>query len=85
LRGGREMADTRNFVTLVKQMRAKWGTKYGISITLAPDYWYLRWFDAKAMEARYELNFSMLSHVSRRSFSNAKVSVDFFGFMAYGK
>ncbi|KAL3418772.1 hypothetical protein PVAG01_08993 [Phlyctema vagabunda] len=62
-RGGREMADTRNFVTLVKQMRAKWGDKYGISLTLAPDYWYLRWFDAKAMEP----------------------SVDFFGFMAYGK
>jgi hypothetical protein len=53
------MADTRNFVTLVKQMRAKWGDKYGISLTLAPDYWYLRWFDAKAMEARYVLSSCM--------------------------
>jgi len=31
-------------------MRASYGTRYGISLTLAPDYWYLRWFDAKAME-----------------------------------
>lgn len=32
-------------------MRARFGSRYGISLTLAPDYWYLRWFDAKAMEA----------------------------------
>ncbi|KAL2070912.1 hypothetical protein VTL71DRAFT_13938 [Oculimacula yallundae] len=50
-RGGREMTDTRNFVSLVKEMRAAFGQKYGISLTLAPDYWYLRWFDAKAMES----------------------------------
>jgi hypothetical protein len=31
-------------------MRAAYGSNYGISLTLAPDYWYLRWFDAKAME-----------------------------------
>lgn len=31
-------------------MRAAYGTRFGISVTLAPDYWYLRWFDAKAME-----------------------------------
>ncbi|KAH7304503.1 glycoside hydrolase superfamily [Rhexocercosporidium sp. MPI-PUGE-AT-0058] len=50
-RGGREMTDTRNFATLVREMRAAWGQNYGISVTLAPDYWYLRWFDAKAMES----------------------------------
>ena len=44
-------------------MRAAFGTKYGLGVTLAPDYWYLRYFDAKAMES----------------------SVDWFGFMAYGK
>lgn len=49
-RGGRKLADTRNFAMLVREMRAAYGTKYGISLTLAPDYWYLRWFDAKAME-----------------------------------
>ncbi|KAH7202713.1 glycoside hydrolase superfamily [Fusarium redolens] len=49
-RGGRKLADTRNLSMLLKEMRAAYGSKYGISLTLAPDYWYLRWFDAKAME-----------------------------------
>jgi chitinase len=31
-------------------MRAAFGTTYGISLTLAPDYWYLRWFDAISMQ-----------------------------------
>ncbi|KAL8664295.1 MAG: hypothetical protein Q9168_007930 [Polycauliona sp. 1 TL-2023] len=48
-RGGTR-ADIPNFVTLVKDMRAAFGTTYGLSLTLAPDYWYLRFFDAKAME-----------------------------------
>jgi chitinase len=49
-RGGNKLADTRNLPLLVKEMRAAFGTAYGISVTLAPDYWYLRWFDAKAIE-----------------------------------
>ncbi|KAK7438834.1 hypothetical protein Landi51_11481 [Colletotrichum acutatum] len=49
-RGGRKLEDTRNFAMLLREMRAAYGDKYGISLTLAPDYWYLRWFDAKAME-----------------------------------
>ncbi|KAH6991732.1 oviduct-specific glycoprotein [Fusarium venenatum] len=49
-RGGNKLADTRNLVALVREMRAAFGQSYGISLTLAPDYWYLRWFDAKAME-----------------------------------
>lgn len=46
--GGR--ADTENYVALVKDMRAAFGSQFGISLTLAPDYWYLRGFDAKAMK-----------------------------------
>ena len=61
-RGGNE-ADTANLVSLVKEMRAAFGRTYGISMAIAPDYWYLRHFDAKAMES----------------------SLDYFGFMAYGK
>ncbi|ETS74683.1 hypothetical protein PFICI_13167 [Pestalotiopsis fici W106-1] len=53
-RGGRKLDDTRNLSLLVKEMRAAYGTAYGISLTLAPDYWYLRWFDAKAMEANVD-------------------------------
>ncbi|KAH8764925.1 glycoside hydrolase superfamily [Diaporthe sp. PMI_573] len=49
-RGGKTLADTRNFAQLVLEMRASYGNRYGISLTLGPDYWYLRWFDAKAME-----------------------------------
>jgi chitinase len=31
-------------------MRAAYGSKYGISLTLAPNYWYLRYLDAEAMQ-----------------------------------
>lgn len=48
-RGGKR-EDTANLVSLVQEMRASFGTEYGISMALAPDYWYLRYFDAKAME-----------------------------------
>ncbi|OQO00802.1 hypothetical protein B0A48_13489 [Cryoendolithus antarcticus] len=48
-RGG-QRADTQNFLALVKEMRASFGSQYGISLTLAPDYWYLRGFAAKEME-----------------------------------
>ncbi|KAL8692314.1 MAG: hypothetical protein Q9218_002631 [Villophora microphyllina] len=48
-RGGSDI-DTANFVSLVTEMRTAFGTKYGISLTLPPDYWYLRGFDPKAME-----------------------------------
>lgn len=48
-RGGKR-EDTANLVSLVQEMRANFGTEYGISMALAPDYWYLRYFDAKAME-----------------------------------
>ncbi|KUI70476.1 putative chitinase 3 [Cytospora mali] len=49
-RGGNP-ADTANLVLLTQEMRAAFGTNFGISMTLAPDYWYLRYFDAKAMES----------------------------------
>ncbi|KAM7214561.1 Glycoside hydrolase superfamily, partial [Rhypophila decipiens] len=48
-RGGTKK-DTANLVLLVKEMRASLGTAYGISMALAPDIWYLRHFDAAAME-----------------------------------
>ena len=50
LRGGAP-GDTANLVLLVQEMRAAFGSAYGISLTLAPDYWYLRYFDAKGMES----------------------------------
>jgi chitinase len=49
-RGG-ETADTQNFVTLLKEMRAYWGTTYGISATIPSSYWYMRWFNLQDMSA----------------------------------
>ena len=48
-RGG-QAADTENYVALVQEMRTSFGSNYGISLTLAPDYWYLRGFDAISMQ-----------------------------------
>ncbi|KAF2008423.1 glycoside hydrolase family 18 protein [Aaosphaeria arxii CBS 175.79] len=48
-RGGKDV-DIENFVTLLKELRAAWGTKYGLSATLPSSYWYLRWFDLKGLE-----------------------------------
>ncbi|KAK5989970.1 Acidic mammalian chitinase [Cladobotryum mycophilum] len=42
--------DTQNFVLLVQEMHAAFKGQYGLSLTLAPDYWYLRNFDAIAMQ-----------------------------------
>ncbi|KAK6429838.1 hypothetical protein LTR95_014010 [Oleoguttula sp. CCFEE 5521] len=48
-RGG-QRADTQNYLDLVKDMHTAFNGQYGISLTLAPDYWYLRGFAAKEME-----------------------------------
>ncbi|MCJ1479344.1 hypothetical protein MMC13_008029 [Lambiella insularis] len=49
VRGG-QPEDTENLVSLVKEMRAAFGTNYGLSSILAPDYGYLRRMDPKGME-----------------------------------
>jgi chitinase len=52
-RGGTD-DDTGNFVSLVQEMRDAFdhlgNTDWDISVALAPDYWYMRYFDAKGME-----------------------------------
>jgi chitinase len=48
-RGGRP-GDADNLVLLVKEMKAAFAGRFGLSLTLAPDYWYLRGFKPKAME-----------------------------------
>ncbi|QKD48531.2 uncharacterized protein FOBCDRAFT_236188 [Fusarium oxysporum Fo47] len=48
-RGGRK-EDTDNYVSLLKDMRAAFGSKYGISIAIPTSYWYLRWFKPKEIE-----------------------------------
>lgn len=43
-RGGKK-ADRANYVTLAKEMKAAFGNKYGISMTLPTSFWYLQHFD----------------------------------------
>ncbi|RWA12354.1 hypothetical protein EKO27_g2735 [Xylaria grammica] len=48
-RGGIQ-EDTDNYVSLVKELRDRLGTRFGISIAIPTSYWYLRWFKPKQME-----------------------------------
>lgn len=43
-RGGKSQ-DAANYVSLAGELRAAFGTKYGISMTLPTSYWYLQHFD----------------------------------------
>ncbi|KFA82003.1 hypothetical protein S40288_07998 [Stachybotrys chartarum IBT 40288] len=42
-RGGRP-EDTANYVSLIREMREVFGTRFGISMAIPTSYWYLRWF-----------------------------------------
>ncbi|KAG8360039.1 hypothetical protein FVEN_g2141 [Fusarium venenatum] len=59
-RGG-SRADIANFVSLLRDMKKAWGDKYGISLTLAPDYWYLRYFDVAGL-APYVDHFGFMAY-----------------------
>ncbi|ROT42462.1 hypothetical protein SODALDRAFT_16059 [Sodiomyces alkalinus F11] len=48
-RGGRP-DDTENLVTLCREMRQAFGTRYGLSIAIPASYWYLRHFDVGAIQ-----------------------------------
>jgi chitinase len=48
-RGG-EKGDGDNLVLLLREMKQAFGSKFGISLTIAPDYWYLRGFKPSAMQ-----------------------------------
>ncbi|KAL5319960.1 hypothetical protein ACEPPN_013019 [Leptodophora sp. 'Broadleaf-Isolate-01'] len=49
-RGGNK-ADTANYVTFCKELRAAFGKKYGITITLPTSYWYLQHFDLPGVQS----------------------------------
>ncbi|KAL2066089.1 hypothetical protein VTL71DRAFT_2160 [Oculimacula yallundae] len=59
-RGG-ATADTANYVALVKAMRAAFGTKYGITVTLPTSYWYLQHFDLVGMQSSVDW-FNLMSY-----------------------
>jgi chitinase len=49
-RGGAS-GDRENYVTLAKELRAAFGSKYSISMTLPTSYWYLQHFDLPGIQA----------------------------------
>jgi hypothetical protein len=59
-RGGAE-GDKANYVALVAQMRAAFGSKYGITVTLPTSYWYLQHFDLKGLQPNVDW-FNLMSY-----------------------
>ncbi|KAF9888495.1 hypothetical protein FE257_008602 [Aspergillus nanangensis] len=52
-RGGKS-ADTANYVTLLREMREAFGSRYGISAAIPASFWYLRWFDVNGMQSHLD-------------------------------
>ena len=48
-RGGKSQ-DTANYVSLAAELKAAFGSKYGISMTLPTSYWYLQHFDLPGIQ-----------------------------------
>lgn len=59
-RGGVQ-ADSENYVALVKEMKAAFGGKYGISMTLPTSYWYLQHFDLAGIQPHVDW-FNLMSY-----------------------
>ncbi|KAF2022761.1 glycoside hydrolase, partial [Setomelanomma holmii] len=59
-RGGAQ-GDKDNYVALVAQMRAAFGSKYGITVTLPTSYWYLQHFDLKGLQPNVDW-FNLMSY-----------------------
>lgn len=47
-------ADKANYVALAKDLRAAFGSRYGISMTLPTSYWYLQHFDLANIQANVD-------------------------------
>lgn len=54
--------DTENLVSLLRDMRTRFGSSYGISIAIPASYWYLRNFDVQGM-TRYVDWLNVMSYV----------------------
>jgi len=67
-------ADTENYVALVKDLRAAFGTKYGLSLTLPTSYWYLQHFDLVAMQPWIDY-FGLMSYDLHGVWDNQSVNV----------
>ncbi|KAI0159376.1 family 18 glycosyl hydrolase [Pestalotiopsis sp. NC0098] len=47
-------ADKANYVSLAKELKAAFGNRYGISMTLPTSYWYLQHFDLAAIQPQVD-------------------------------
>jgi len=59
-RGGNS-ADSANYVLLAQDIRAAFGTRYGISMTLPTSYWYLQHFDLPGIQKHIDW-FNLMSY-----------------------
>ncbi|KAM5499911.1 putative chitinase [Microsporum canis] len=59
-RGGSK-PDFKNYVSLLRELKDAFGTKYGLSMAIPASYWYLRGFDLKNM-AKYVDWFNVMSY-----------------------
>lgn len=60
-RGGKS-ADSANYVLLAQELKAAFGSKYGISMTLPTSYWYLQHFDVKGLQDSIDW-FNLMAYV----------------------
>ena len=66
--------DTENYVALVKDMRAAFGSTYGLSVTLPTSYWYLQHFDLAGMQPWVD-NFGLMSYDLHGTWDNQSIYV----------
>lgn len=59
-RGGNS-ADIANYVSLAKEMKAAFGSKYGLTMTLPTSYWYLQHFDLAGIQPHLDW-FNLMSY-----------------------
>ena len=60
-RGGKS-SDSANYVLLAQELKAAFGSKYGISMTLPTSYWYLQHFDVKGLQDSIDW-FNLMAYV----------------------
>jgi chitinase len=78
-RGGAD-GDKVNYVSLIKEMRATFGTRYGISVTLPTSYWYLQVNHSQKATTRISILKLICQHFNLPVIQD---SIDWFNFMSY--
>ncbi|KJR85825.1 class 5 chitinase 1 [Sporothrix schenckii 1099-18] len=72
-RGG-VATDTANFVALAAELKAAFGGKYGLTVTLPTSYWYLQHFDVNGLQPHVDW-FNLMAYDLHGTWDNASVYV----------